>query len=90
MPSESFSSVGGGRGLTQTSFKRFIGREEPRRAAASARVGKKGLSTRNRVYIGLLRGGVFLGDFPGENWSDFSPLSSAQLDLCSEIGWFSA
>lgn len=49
-------------GLTQTSSKRFIGREESRRAAASARV-KKGSSqlSRYRAYIGLLRDRVFPG-----------------------------
>ena len=46
--------------LTQNSFKTFIGREESRRVAASARV-EKGCCqvNRHRAYIGLLKGRVF-------------------------------
>lgn len=48
--------------FTQASFKRFTGREEPRRVVASARVeiGSSQLN-RYRAYIEFLRGRIFLG-----------------------------
>ena len=58
--------------FNQTSFKRFIGREESRRMAPSARVNKGSFKlNRYGAYIGLL---LFQGkDFQGGNWLDFNP-----------------